>query len=138
MRRKDRYPESSVPADRQDAFGVRDVVAGYDVGAPALVPEYERLSFEEIHASVLALLPDCDACILDVGAGTGRDAAWFAANGHNVVAVEPSAPGAPGLYLAVMYSGVMMAPVVGRLATDEIVAGREAEALALCRLSRFG
>ena len=45
---------------------------------------------------------------------------------------------APGLYLAVMHSGVVMAPVVGRLATEEIVAGREAEALAPCRLSRFG
>ena len=89
--RKDRYPESSVPGDRQDAFGVRDVVASYDVRAPVLVPEYESLSFEEIHASVLDLLPNCDSCILDVGAGTGRDAAWFAANGHNVVAVEPSA-----------------------------------------------
>ena len=44
----------------------------------------------------------------------------------------------PGLYLAVMHSGVAMAPVVGRLATDEIVAGREAEALVPCRLSRFG
>ena len=47
-------------------------------------------------------------------------------------------PDAPGLYLAVMHSGVVMAPVVGRLATEEIVAGREAEALAPCRLSRFG
>ena len=31
-----------------------------------------------------------------------------------------------------------MAPVVGRLATGEIVAGNEAGALAPCRLSRFG
>jgi SAM-dependent methyltransferase len=28
--------------------------------------------------------------VLDVGAGSGRDAAWFAANGYDVVAVEPS------------------------------------------------
>ena len=33
---------------------------------------------------------------------------------------------------------VVMAPVVGRLATGEIVAGNEAEPLAPCRLSRFG
>ena len=44
-----------------------------------------------MHAPVLDLLPDSAGCILDVGAGTGRDAAWFAANGHNVVAVEPFA-----------------------------------------------
>ena len=47
-------------------------------------------------------------------------------------------PDAPGLYLAVMHAGVVMAPVVGRLATGEIVAGNEAEALAPCRVSRFG
>ena len=90
-KRKDKYPESSVPGGRPDTFEVRDVVASYDVGAPTLVPEYESLSFEDIHAQVLDLLPNCAGCILDVGAGTGRDAAWFAANGHNVVAVEPSA-----------------------------------------------
>ena len=37
-----------------------------------------------------------------------------------------------------MHAGVVMAPLVGRLATGEIVAGQEAEALAPCRLSRFG
>ena len=47
-------------------------------------------------------------------------------------------PDAPDLYLAVMHAGVVMAPIVGRLATGEIVAGDEAEALAPCRLSRFG
>ena len=90
-KRRDRYPDTSVPGDRRDTFEVRDVVASYDIGAPTLVREYESLSFEEIHAAVLDLLPDSARCILDVGAGTGRDAAWFAANGHNVVAVEPSA-----------------------------------------------
>ena len=47
-------------------------------------------------------------------------------------------PDAPGLYLAVMHAGVVMAPVVGRLATGETVAGNEAEALAPCRVSRLG
>ena len=75
---------------RHDRFGVRDVVASYDVGARTLVPEFERLSFEELHVPVLDLLPESAACILDVGAGSGRDAAWFAAQGHRVVAVEPS------------------------------------------------
>jgi 2-polyprenyl-3-methyl-5-hydroxy-6-metoxy-1,4-benzoquinol methylase len=37
------------------------------------------------------LLPAAPALILDVGAGTGRDAAWLAQLGHDVVAVEPSA-----------------------------------------------
>jgi SAM-dependent methyltransferase len=28
--------------------------------------------------------------VLDIGSGTGRDAAWFAALGHHVVAIEPT------------------------------------------------
>ena len=79
-------PESA----SHDEFSVRDVVAGYDVEAGTLGPEYERLSFEDIHAPILDLLPESAGCILDVGAGSGRDAAWFADKGHKVVAVEPS------------------------------------------------
>ncbi|MCY3878344.1 MAG: class I SAM-dependent methyltransferase [Rhodobacteraceae bacterium] len=30
------------------------------------------------------------SCVLDIGAGSGRDAAWLATQNHNVVAVEPS------------------------------------------------
>jgi ubiquinone/menaquinone biosynthesis C-methylase UbiE len=36
------------------------------------------------------LLSDATGAVLDVGAGSGRDAAWFAAQGYDVVAVEPS------------------------------------------------
>ncbi len=71
-------------------FGVRDVVAAYNLAAESLVPEYERLSFEALHATVLDLLPETSSNVLDIGAGSGRDAAWFAAKGYNVVAVEPS------------------------------------------------
>lgn len=74
-----------------DHFTIRDVVASYNAKAPTLVRDYEDLLFEEVHAPVLNLLPDPSAHILDMGAGSGRDAAWFAANGYNVVAAEPSA-----------------------------------------------
>ncbi len=80
----------SVNKDHPDGFSVRDVIAAYDAEASRLTSEYERLSFEEIHSAVSDLLPDTPGFILDVGAGTGRDAAWFAAKGHTVVAVEPS------------------------------------------------
>ena len=80
-------PESG---SRHDEFGVRDVVASYDVEARTLVPEYEPLSFEEVHAAVPDRLLESGGCILDVGAGSGRDAAWFAEKGHKVVVVEPS------------------------------------------------
>lgn len=74
-----------------DAFGVSDVVAGYERHGAGLVDAYERLSFEDVHAKVLDLLPEAAGRVLDVGAGSGREAAWFAARGHEVVAVEPSA-----------------------------------------------
>ena len=74
-----------------DHFTIRDVVASYNAKAPTLVRDYEDLLFEEVHAPVLDLLPDPGAHILDMGAGSGRDAAWFAANGYNVLAAEPSA-----------------------------------------------
>jgi SAM-dependent methyltransferase len=36
------------------------------------------------------LIPAAESHVLDVGAGTGRDAAWFASMGHRVTAVEPT------------------------------------------------
>jgi 2-polyprenyl-3-methyl-5-hydroxy-6-metoxy-1,4-benzoquinol methylase len=36
-------------------------------------------------------LPAPPASVLDVGAGSGRDAAWLAGKGYSVLAVEPSA-----------------------------------------------
>ncbi len=71
-------------------FEVSDVVSGYDSVAHDLVPLYEAVSFEDLHAPVIKWLPKSTAWVLDVGAGSGRDAAWFAGKGHNVVAVEPS------------------------------------------------
>jgi SAM-dependent methyltransferase len=63
----------------------------YERHAGRPVDQYESLPFEEVHAGLLDLLPAPGATVLDVGAGSGRDAAWFAANGYEVVAVEPSA-----------------------------------------------
>ncbi|MFJ9592404.1 class I SAM-dependent methyltransferase [Streptomyces virginiae] len=51
---------------------------------------YERVAFEEVHHQVLHLFPTEPARVLDIGAGTGRDAAAFAVRGHTVVAVEPA------------------------------------------------
>ncbi|WP_446831166.1 methyltransferase domain-containing protein [Candidatus Foliamicus sp.] len=70
---------------------MRDVVAVYDAAAPELFQHYEEIPFSGAHGAVMRLLPESSSNVLDVGAGSGRDAAWFAAHGHNVVAVEPSA-----------------------------------------------
>ena len=70
--------------------------AGYDLHSDALVASYESIRFEDVHRDVLHLVPPTPGRVLDVGAGTGRDAAALARRGHEVVAVEPS----PGLRTA--------------------------------------
>lgn len=62
----------------------------YDERADEYMNRYERVNSETIHADWLSLLPSTKLLILDIGAGSGRDAAWFAEQGHEVVAVEPS------------------------------------------------
>ena len=46
-------------------------------------------------------------------------------------------PGIGGLYLAVMHAGIILAPVIGRLAAAEILDGRSEDALQPCRPERF-
>jgi len=64
---------------------------GYAAEADALVPLYEGLDFARFHAPFLHLVPTGPVHVLDIGAGTGRDAAGFAEMGHRVLAVEPTA-----------------------------------------------
>jgi SAM-dependent methyltransferase len=64
---------------------------GYANEAPALATQYESMAFAEVHRQVMFLIPPSPARIVDIGAGTGRDAAGFAAMGHTVTAVEPTA-----------------------------------------------
>lgn len=63
---------------------------GYAAEADSLFVRYESIPSDQAHAAVLHLLPKASARVLDIGAGTGRDAAWFASLGHQVVAVEPT------------------------------------------------
>jgi SAM-dependent methyltransferase len=65
--------------------------AAYSEKAEALAKQYESVSFEDVHGDVLDLLPSPPARALDVGAGTGRDAAALAARGYQVTAIEPTA-----------------------------------------------
>ena len=64
---------------------------GYAEQAAGLIQQYESISFEQAHQAELHLLPTVPSRILDIGAGTGRDAAWLAARGHSVLAIEPTA-----------------------------------------------
>ena len=63
---------------------------GYADEAPALLKRYEARSSLEAHAEWLHLFPPRPCSVLDIGAGTGRDAAWLAQQGCTVVAVEPT------------------------------------------------
>jgi 2-polyprenyl-3-methyl-5-hydroxy-6-metoxy-1,4-benzoquinol methylase len=71
-------------------LNVNEILQGYAAHAKDdLVSRYEAISSRQVYAPVLDLLPVEPVRIADVGAGTGRDAAWFAELGHRVVAVEP-------------------------------------------------
>ena len=62
----------------------------YDTHAPELARTYESIEAEHVHGWFADLLPAEGGLALDIGAGTGRDAAWLASRGLDVVAVEPS------------------------------------------------
>ena len=64
---------------------------GYAAEADVLARQYESITFAEAHAPYLHLIPTAPSRVLDIGAGTGRDAAALAEMGHEVVAAEPTA-----------------------------------------------
>lgn len=62
----------------------------YAEEAPELLKRYESISFADHHRMVMHLIPTVPGRVLDIGAGTGRDAAGFVGLRHSVVAVEPT------------------------------------------------
>jgi|APTNR8051073442_1049403.scaffolds.fasta_scaffold01789_5 SAM-dependent methyltransferase len=71
---------------------MRDKISkGYNAAAtPEFVADYEAIPIEVFYNGVLDLFPQKTSKIIDIGAGTGRDAGWLANLGHDVTAVEPS------------------------------------------------
>lgn len=67
-----------------------DPTAWYDAHADELSDRYETLPADRVHGWLQDLLPATPATVLDVGTGSGRDAAWLSRKGYDVVAVEPS------------------------------------------------
>lgn len=61
----------------------------YRDNAEVLRRRFDGLSTMDVLSPVLSHLPTSAARVLDIGAGSGRDAVWLAAQGHSVVAVEP-------------------------------------------------
>jgi len=62
----------------------------YSENVSRFIAEYESVLPQKIHEDWIHLLPTVQSLILDVGTGSGRDAAWFAEQGHNVIAVDPA------------------------------------------------
>jgi SAM-dependent methyltransferase len=62
----------------------------YDAHAPDLVRRYEAVDPAKLHGWLKDLISRAPGTALDIGAGSGRDAAWFACQGYDVIAVEPS------------------------------------------------
>ena len=80
----DKLPKSPQP------ISTRTTQEWYEVNADLITEEFEKLDFKDIHSDFLKFLPQQPCSILEIGAGTGRDAAWLADLGHLVIAVEPS------------------------------------------------
>ncbi|MGQ3099882.1 MAG: class I SAM-dependent methyltransferase [Sphingopyxis solisilvae] len=69
---------------------MQDILEGYAAAATAeFIAAYDGLTPEDIYEHVIDLFPNRKAQVADIGAGTGRDAAWFARKGHDVLAIEP-------------------------------------------------
>lgn len=66
-----------------------DAIEGYAADASDLIARYEVISFDELYGHVAHLFPGRPGRVIDIGAGSARDAARFAEMGHEVIAVEP-------------------------------------------------
>ena len=69
----------------------RSAIDVYVEAAGSMVDGYESISPEALFAPVAAFLPQAGESVVDIGAGTGRDAAWLGTRGCPVLAVEPVA-----------------------------------------------
>jgi 2-polyprenyl-3-methyl-5-hydroxy-6-metoxy-1,4-benzoquinol methylase len=62
----------------------------YNENAEKLAELYETADMSEVHSLLLRFLPQ-RASVMEIGCGSGRDAAFLIANGYDVTAVEASA-----------------------------------------------
>ncbi|WP_224815051.1 class I SAM-dependent methyltransferase [Hasllibacter sp. MH4015] len=67
-----------------------EILKGYEDAANGdFIARVEAISSADLLARVIEHIPKQPCRILDVGSGTGRDAAWLASLAHTVVAAEP-------------------------------------------------
>jgi SAM-dependent methyltransferase len=66
-------------------------LAIYAANAGTMARRYDSLTTESLLSGLIDLLPAPPGPVLDIGAGSGRDTAWFQSRGHQVTAAEPVA-----------------------------------------------
>jgi SAM-dependent methyltransferase len=69
---------------------VSEPIDWYNAHAADLTRRYEAIDPGDLYSWLLGLIPTKPGIVLDIGAGSGRDAAWFARQGHDVISAEPS------------------------------------------------
>jgi len=113
---------------------VREAAAGHLLVAAEYVGEIDREDLQRAGEQMLrrltATFDAADIRLVSVRVGTRPMPA-------DQLPIIGPVPGVGGAYVAVMHSGITLAPTVGRLVAAEVVAGIENERLAGLRPSRF-
>ena len=105
------------------------IVVGWDFGGSE-VPVDPHHEAEKLIGVARELLVDDDLCLEHFTLGVRP----IPADGLPIIGPVSDLP---GLYLAVMHSGITLAPLVGRLSAEEIVGGHALDVLEPYRLDRF-
>src|SRR5690606_9558293 len=90
-RRRPRRLHRSGKGHRSPRMTEDPALAIYAANAHHLAQRYDRVTTDTLLAGLTDLIPPPPAPVLDTGAGSGRDTAWFIARGHGVTAAEPVA-----------------------------------------------
>lgn len=73
-----------------------DPISWYNANADAVLERYEAVDAEAVHGWLVDLLPSRPAAVLDVGAGSGRDAGGWHHWGMTLLRLNPRRNCGPG------------------------------------------
>jgi 2-polyprenyl-3-methyl-5-hydroxy-6-metoxy-1,4-benzoquinol methylase len=75
-----------------EAYNIKQkTIDFYSTNSLSFFEQYQSITTADVFGSAINLFPVKPSFILDIGSGSGRDAAWMAQQGHIVTAVEPAA-----------------------------------------------